>query len=42
MLALALPNFPVSLGKWKRIYVAKLNIDIDTFTPEFEKTAQTV
>ncbi len=39
MLQLALPHFPVSLNEWKRIYVPELELNIDTFTSQFEQTA---
>ncbi len=40
LLQLALPHFPVSLNEWKDMYVPELGLNIDTFTPNFEKTAQ--
>lgn len=35
LLQLALPHFSVSLQEWKDMYVPELELDIDTFTPNF-------
>lgn len=40
MLKLALPHFPISLGEWKRIHGAKLDIAEDLFTQEFNKSLE--
>lgn len=40
MLKLALPHFPISLGEWKRIHAAALEIEQDIFTQEFTNTAE--
>lgn len=37
LLHFAFDHFPVSLGEWKRIHGAQLNVDFDTFTTNFEK-----
>jgi thymidylate synthase (FAD) len=35
LLQLALPHFPISLGEWKRIHAAELEIEEDLFTQNF-------
>jgi hypothetical protein len=35
LLKLALPHFPISLGEWKRIHSAELEIEEDLFTQNF-------
>jgi thymidylate synthase (FAD) len=35
LLKLALPHFPISLGEWKRIHAAELEIEEDLFTQNF-------
>jgi len=38
MLKMALPHFPISLGEWKRIHAAELEIEEDLFTKNFTES----
>ena len=40
MLKLALPHFSISLGEWKKIHGAELEIETDLFTQNFTATAE--
>lgn len=40
LLKLALPHFAISLGEWKRIHAAELEIEEDLFTKNFTATAE--
>lgn len=40
MLKMALPHFPFSLGAWKEVYGANLELEMDLFTKEFTEAVE--
>ena len=40
MLKLALPHFPISLNAWKQKHMHELELEMDTFTPEFSNSVE--